>query len=143
MKRYIRNIQDKQQLIAYLQQQTEPMTITIEKGIHDKRSNDQNRLQRLWLNELAEQGDMTAEEYRAYCKLHFGVPILRNADEQFRTAYDDKVKPFPYEQKLAFMAEPFDFPVTRLMTVSQHKQYLDAIYVHFTSKGFILTEGWQ
>lgn len=147
MKRWIRNVQDKQRLIAYLQRQTEPMTITIEKGIHDKRSNDQNRLQRLWLNELAEQGDMTAEEYRAYCKLHFGVPILRNANEQFRTAYDDKVKPFPYEQKLAFMAEPFDFPVTRLMTVKQHKQFLDAIYVHFTGLGFVLTNpddlGWS
>ena len=38
------------------------------------------------------------------------------------------------------MAEPFDFPVTRLMTVKQHKRYLDAIYVHYTGLGFGLTD---
>lgn len=83
---------------------------------------------------------MTAEEYRAFCKLHFGVPILRNEHGEFRAKYDEKVKWRAYMDKLAFMAEPFDFPVTRLMTTRQHKKYLDAIYVHFTSLGFDLTD---
>lgn len=140
MKRYIQNEQDKHRLVQYLNTLEYPMTITIDKGLIGKRSNDQNRLQRLWLNELAEQGDMTAEEYRAYCKLHFGVPILREQNEEFRLLYDKKVKPHSYEQKLAFMAEPFDFPVTRLMTVKQHKEFLDKMYIHYIGQGYYLTD---
>lgn len=119
-----------------------PCTVTIENGLVEKRSNDQNRLQRLWVNELAEQDTqgLTAEEYRAYIKLHFGVPIMRNEDDDFRQAYDTKIRDrYSYEQKLEFMAIPFDFPVTRLMTVKQHKRFLDDVYVHYTSKGYRLT----
>lgn len=140
LKRFIKTDQDKAQLIAFIQNQSKPITITIEQGIIGKRSLDQNKLQRLWINELAEQGDMTAEEYRAYCKLHFGVPILRNENDKFRQLYDKKVKWRSYADKLEFMAEPFDFPVTRLMTTKQHKQYLDAIYVYFTGRGYELTD---
>lgn len=137
---WVANLLERQKLIEFLQCQQQPVTVSIEQGLVKKRSNDQNRLQRLWFNELEQQGDMTAEEYRAYCKLHFGVPILRNDDEDFRRAYDAEVKPYSYERKLKFMAEPFNFPVTRLMTVKQHKRYLDAIYVFYTGKGFELTE---
>ncbi|TWV81527.1 hypothetical protein [Moraxella sp. VT-16-12] len=140
MKRFIKTDQDKAQLIAFIQNQSKPITVTIEQGIIGKRSLDQNKLQRLWINELAEQGDMTAEEYRAFCKLHFGVPILRSENERFCQLYDKKVKWRSYADKLEFMAEPFDFPVTRLMTTKQHKQYLDAIYVHYTGLGFRLTD---
>lgn len=140
LRRFIKTEQDKSALIAFIQHSDNPMTVSIEKGIIGKRSLEQNKLQRLWINELAEQGDMTAEEYRAFCKLHFGVPILRHEDERFREAYDKKVKWRPYADKLEFMAEPYDFPVTRRMTVKQHRQYLDAIYVHYTGLGFELTD---
>lgn len=140
MKRFIKTQHDKDLLIAYIQNSDKPLTVTIEQGIHGRRSIEQNKLQRLWINELAEQGDMTAEEYRAFCKLHFGVPILRNENEKFRQTYDNKVKWRSYEDKLTFMAEPFDFPVTRLMTTKQHKAFLDEIYIHYTGLGFALTD---
>ncbi|AKG19260.1 hypothetical protein AAX09_07600 [Moraxella bovoculi] len=140
MKRFIRTQRDKDLIIEYIKNANKPLTINIEQGVHGKRSLEQNKLQRLWINELAEQGDMTAEEYRAFCKLHFGVPILRNEDERFCEVYDTKVKWRPYADKLEFMAEPYDFPVTRRMTVKQHRQYLDAIYVHYTGLGFKLTD---
>lgn len=141
MKRFVKTAHDKSTLISFIQNINTPITVTIEKGIIGKRSDKQNKLQRLWMDELAEQGDMTAEEYRAFCKLHFGVPILRNENDEFRQAYDDKIKNcYDYATKLQFMAMPFDFPVTRLMTVKQHKKYLDAIYVHYTGKGFDLTD---
>ena len=105
-----------------------------------KRSAEQNRLQRMWVNEAAKQGDQTAEEYRAYCKLHFGVPILRAENEEFRIKYDRIIKPMPYETKLELMAEPFDFPVTRLMTSKQKTKYLDQCYVFLTGQGYVLTE---
>lgn len=104
-----------------------------------KRSIEQNKLQRKWMLELEAQGDMTAEEYRGYCKLHFGVPIMRNEDEEFRRAYDRYIRDLPYEHKLAMMMVPLDFPVTRGMSTKQKTVYLDSVYRHFTGEGFVLT----
>lgn len=105
-----------------------------------KRSLDQNRLQRLWCREAAAQGDMTEEEYRSHLKLHFGVPILRRDSEEYREAYDRILRPLPYEQKLAMMAQPLDWPVTRGMTKRQKTEYLDACWQHLTGLGFRLTD---
>ena len=115
-----------------------PCTLTITKGA--PRSLAQNKLQRMWMLELEQQGDMTAEEYRAYCKAYFGVRILRAENEAFRQQYDSIVRPLEYEQKLEIMKEPIDLPVTRLMTVSQKKRYLDDIYTYWTGRGFRLTD---
>ena len=104
-----------------------------------KRSIEQNKLQRKWMLELESQGDMTAEEYRGYCKLHFGVPIMRNESEEFRRAYDRYIRDLPYEHKLAMMMVPLDFPCTRMMTTKQKTVYLDTVYRHFTGEGFVLT----
>jgi hypothetical protein len=105
------------------------------------RSNEQNRLQRLWLIEAAGQGDMSAEEYRGYCKLHFGVPIVRRDVDVFREKYDRLIKPLPYETKIEYMMEPLDFPVTRIMTVKQKTEYLSEMCRHFVMNcGFTLTD---
>ena len=116
-----------------------PCTVTIAKG--KQRSQEQNKLQRLWMNEASEQlGDnQTAEELRGYCKLHFGVPILRDAHEDFKAAYDRVIKPLSYELKLMAMMEPLDFPVTRLMTTKQKTDYLDQIHVYLSGLGCRLT----
>jgi len=115
-----------------------PFNMTLSGGAD--RSTEQNKLQRLWMNELAEQfGDMAAEEYRAFCKLHFAVPIMRAENEEWLADYDLMIKPLPYEYKLKMMAEPMDFPVTRKMTTKQMTQYLDAIYTEFTGRGALLT----
>ncbi|MCP4700477.1 MAG: hypothetical protein GY862_27035 [Gammaproteobacteria bacterium] len=100
----------------------------------------QNELQRKWLGELAEQGDWTTEEYRAYCKLHIGVPILCEGSEEFAESYHAVFDPLPYETKFNLMKVPFDFPVTRLMTAKQKVAYLDQMFVEFTELGFKLTE---
>lgn len=113
-------------------------TVSIAKGL--PRSNEQNKLQRKWLLEAEEQGDQTAEEYRGYCKLHFGVPLLRMENELFREKYDRIIRPHSYEVKLEMMMTPLDFPVTRLMTTKQKTRYLDMMYQHFREQGFILTE---
>lgn len=137
--RTIRNLTERQQFIKWLEQVPEAeLTITVRPGI--KRSLAQNRLFWQWMQDLESQGDMTASEYRAYCKAYFGVKILRAEDEAFRAQYDQHVRPLPYESKLAIMVEPIDFPVTRLMTVKQEKAFLDAIWNHFTGVGFRLTD---
>lgn len=126
-------------LIALIQSRPLPMTVQVLKG--RKRSLEQNATQQMWHAEAAAQlMDETAEEKRAYCKLHFGVAILRNEDEAFRARYDEVIRPLDYETKLKLMMVPFDFPVTRLMNTNQKKRYLDAIWNHYTSQGVQLTD---
>ena len=126
-------------LVHLIQTRPMPFTVDITKG--KRRTVAQNRTQRLWLNEIAEQlGDRTAEEVRGYSKLVFGVPILRAENETFREKYDRLIRPLPYETKLEFMMEPLDFPVTRLMSTSQLTRYLDAMAKHFAEQGVRLTD---
>lgn len=136
--RSVTNEQQREMLIRFIQGHKLPFTADIVSG--QRRSNDQNRLQRKWVTEIAEQLGETAEYWRAYCKLHFGVPILRAENEVFCEAYDRHVKGQPYEVKMAFMAEPFDFAVTRLMSTKQKSAYLDQIYRHFAEQGVVLTD---
>lgn len=125
-------------LAALISNQPLPFTAEVVKG--KRRSVEQNRLQRRLINEIAEQTGQTAEEVRALCKLTIGVPILRAANELFAEKYDRIIKPLPYETKLEVMAEPIDFPVTRLMTTAQKKEYLDSIYRTFSTKGIVFSE---
>lgn len=136
--RAIRNDADLALLVRFLQSKKRPFTVEITDG--RKRSTQQNSLQHKWMAEVAEQlGDRTPEDVRAYCKLHIGVPILREEDPEFRAKYDAVVKPMDYATKLAIMVEPFDFSVTRLMSVEQKTRYLDRVFQHFTEQGIALT----
>jgi hypothetical protein len=137
--RYIETERDVTMLHRFIAVQKRPYTISISKG--GKRSAAQNRLAHQWHKEAAEQlQDRSPDDVRAYCKLTFGVPILRTENEGFRAKYDEHVKGLPYETKLALMVEPFDFPVTRLMTVKQQTSYLDSVHKHFAEQGVILTD---
>lgn len=138
VQRIIETEQDRHMLFRFLEGQKLPMTVDIKAG--GRRTVRQNRLQRQWMNEIAMQTDMTPEEARGYCKLHFGVPILREEDEEFRKKYDRVVKPLDYETKLMLMQEPFDFPVTRLMSIQQKTRYLDTVHAFFSGRGIELTD---
>lgn len=129
---------DRALFLRYVREHRLPFTVDVTKG--KRRSVEQNRLQRLWLNEVSEQlNDRTPEEVRGYCKLHGGVPILRNENEQFREAYDRIIRPHSYEEKLEMMMVPLDFPVTRLMTTEQKTRYLDWVVQTFSKQGVVLT----
>ena len=137
--RFLETDYDRRMLIRFLEDQPLPVTVSLTKG--GKRSLRQNKLQRLWINEIAEQlSDQSPEEVRGYCKLTIGVPILRAENDTFRERYDAIVRPLPYEQKLALMMEPLDFPISRLMTTKQATAYLDGIHRHFSEKGIVLTD---
>lgn len=131
--RVIDNEEDREGLIRLIRARPMPFTVEIVKG--RRRSTEQNRLQRRRINEIAEQTGQEPEAVRAYCKLVLGVPILRAESEIFAERYDAVVKPMPYETKIALMGEPFDFPVTRLMSTEQKTRYLDAIFAHFAEQG--------
>jgi hypothetical protein len=97
---------------------------------------EQNGAQFAWYTEAEKQlQDNSAEWYRAYCKLHFGVPILRNASAEYRAAYDRIIRPLPYEHKLQMMMVPLDWPVTRAMDRHQISQFLDEVYQFLTGRG--------
>jgi hypothetical protein len=137
--RTVRNETDLTLLLRYLKSRKRPFTVEITDG--RRRSVEQNRLQRMWVGEIAEQmGDRTPEEVRGYCKLTMGVPILRAENEAFQERYDAVVRPLPYQQKLAIMMEPLDLPVTRIMSADQKTRYLDAISRHFLEQGIALTD---
>lgn len=136
--RIVETEHDRKQFIRFLEGRKFPFTVSLVDGKH--RTNDQNKLQRLWVNEISQQlGDQTPEEVRGYCKLAFGVPILRHENEAFCKEYDQLIKPLPYQSKLKLMMEPFDFGVTRIMTTRQKTAYLDRIYSEFTGQGLVLT----
>lgn len=134
----VRSEQDREQVIKIINGRDLPCTVSIKKGA--PRSIDQNKLQRKWLLEAEQQGDCTAEEYRGYCKLHFGVAIMKFESPEWAEKYDRIIRPMPYEVKLEMMMEPFDFPVTRCMSTKGKKKYLDQMYDYFTGKGFVLTD---
>lgn len=150
--RYVITHQEKAEVAEEIMNIPHGATVYWYKGKSKFRSIQQNRLQRLWIKEAAEQlKDGETEDYRAYCKLHYGVPILRNENDEFKIQYDKVVKPLSYENKLEIMKEPIDFPVTRLMTPKQKRRYLDSINVYLTGLGVCLTNpddmseygGWQ
>tara|TARA_R110002167_G_scaffold79690_1_gene219664 strand:- start:66 stop:569 length:504 start_codon:yes stop_codon:yes gene_type:complete len=103
------------------------------------RSVEQNRLQYQWYRDLEKQGDQTAQEYRAYSKAFFGIPILLAEDEEFRDSYNQTVKPLSYEIKMALMLEPIALPITSRMNTDQMSRYLNAMSKHFSTQGFRLT----
>lgn len=132
---------DRKMLLRFIENQKLPFTASVVAGKH--RTTEQNKLQRLWVKEIAEQAPGSfdsAEHARGYCKLHFGVPILRNENSAFCLEYDAVVRPLPYEAKLRLMMAPFDFGVTRIMTTKQKTAYLDAIHKHFSEQGIVLTD---
>lgn len=133
----VKTEEERQGLILLVQNRQVPFTANLTKGA--SRTWMQNKLQRKWIGEAAEQLGHTPEELRGICKLQFGVPILRAENTAFREAYDSHVKGLPYETKVAIMTEPLDMPVTRLMTTKQKTTYLDNMSRWFTEQGVYLT----
>ncbi len=94
---------------------------------------DYNALSHVWYeqvaNELREDDELGV---KSFCKLHFGVPILRAEDADFREFYDAAMKhALSYEQKIKAM----NFvPVTSLMTQAQFDKYAHAMQDHYRGK---------
>ena len=96
------------------------------------RSLDQNGISHVWYEQIArELREDTALGVKKFCKLHYGVPIMRAEDEDFRRLYDLVIKPLSYEKKLEAMAA---WPVTSLMTKSQLSQYLEAMQSAYANR---------
>lgn len=110
------------------------------------RTLDQNALWFALYQRIAQMtqiGDV--EDARRYCKLHFGVQILLNEDEDFRAAWYRTMRHLSYEEKLDLMGGnalfgPDGFPVTRLFNRAQGVAYTDRIAAEFTAKGVVFAD---
>ena len=80
------------------------------------------------------------EDVRSYCKLHFGIPILRASDQKFCQQYDEKVKGLDYETKL-FIVSHMD--VTSDFTVEEATQYIDTMIEAWQKQGCYLADPRQ
>lgn len=96
------------------------------------RSLDQNSLAHVWYEQVSrELREETPLGVKCFCKLHYGVPILRAENEDFRIQYDTVLKPLSYDKKL--LAMNF-LPVTSLMTKDQLSQYLAAMQAAYADR---------
>lgn len=100
------------------------------------RSLDQNAISHAWYAQLADElREFDDLGWKCFCKLHFGVPILRAEDAEFRAFYDAGLKGLSYEQKISAMKF---VPVTSLMTKAQLSKYLEAMQADFVGRGVVL-----
>lgn len=101
------------------------------------RSLNANALSHAWYEQVArELREDDARGVKRFCKLHFGVPILRAEDEEFRESYDAVIRRnLTYEQKLIAMDM---LPVTSRMTTKQISQYMQDMQDHYRTKGVCL-----
>lgn len=137
MRRVLTCPDDLDRLRATLIARSFPMTVTVRSG--RDRSGEQNSLQWIWAQEVAEQFDAEPSDVQAEWKLMHGVPILRAENEDFREEYDVTFKPLPYETKLRII-RLMDWPVTRRMNVKQMTKYLDAVMKYCAENGLYLTQ---
>jgi hypothetical protein len=117
--------------------------VTIKDYVID-RSIAQNRLAFRWYSDASSQL-RDGVNHRSFCKLHFGIAIIKNGtsklSEKFRIQYDWIIKPLEYEQKMALMEEPINFPVTSLFNTKQFSEYLDTMQKHYANIGVVLRKG--
>lgn len=101
------------------------------------RTLDANAVTHVWYGQIArEQGDTTPADVKAYCKLHFGVPILLAEEPEFAEMYLRLIKNrFSYEEKLELMKR---LPVTSLMTTPQLNLYRDIMQAEFARQSIVL-----
>jgi hypothetical protein len=123
--------------VGYMQEQfarldpTQRWSIKVEQYAKT-RTEEQNAISHAWYAQLAKElRDDTPLAYKCFCKLHFGVPILRAEDDEFRTVYDTAIKSLSYEKKLEVMKI---LPVTSIMKTKQLSQYLEAMQAHFADR---------
>jgi hypothetical protein len=110
--------------------------VTLKISAGKRRTLNQNDVVHAWYEQVArELREDDARGVKRFCKLHFGVPILRAEDEDFRAVYDSTVKGMTYEQKLKVMDL---LPVTSLMKTGQLSAYMETLQDHYRGRGVTL-----
>jgi hypothetical protein len=101
------------------------------------RSLDQNALMWQMYGEIAEYFGFTPGYAHCFCKLHYGVPILRLDNAEFRKLYNNLVlrRKLVYEQKIALVEY---LRVTSEFSVTQATEYIDTIIREMANEGLVI-----
>lgn len=134
MKLIVNSDQSLQDAIGELRQQYGAKRyVSVQITAGKSRTLDQNAIAHVWYEQVArELREDDAAGVKCFCKLHFGVPILRDESDVFREKYDRLIKPMRYDEKLELMEW---FPVTSLMTTPQLSKYLEKVQAHYQGRG--------
>jgi len=134
MKLIVNSDQSLQDAIGELRQQYGAKRyVSVQITAGKARTLDQNAIAHVWYEQVArELREDDAAGVKCFCKLHFGVPILRSESDEFREKYDRLIKPMRYDEKLELMEW---FPVTSLMTTPQLSKYLEKVQAHYQGRG--------
>lgn len=98
-----------------------------------KRSLEQNAISHSWYQQLADElPEDNALGWKCFCKLNYGIPIMRAEEDEFREACDRVLAVLPYESQLLAMKY---WPVTSIMTTKQLSQYAESVQDHFARRG--------
>jgi hypothetical protein len=100
----------------------------------ETRSAKQNRLSHLWYPVMGAAYHLDRHEMKAYCKLAYGVPIMRE-DKDFNAFYTTALDPLDWDQQLDAMLY---VPVTSLMKVKQMAEYLTIMDREAAVRGVVL-----
>lgn len=111
-----------------------PTRVIFKAGAED-RTTKQRRLQFFWYRARGEANGNGAKYEEHYCKLTFGVPILRCDSSEFNSFFDAALSRLTYEQQIDAMAF---VPVTRFFKVKQNVEYLNDIDQDSANHGWVL-----
>ena len=101
------------------------MEVLVKISSGKQRSISANALSHVWYSDIAKVWHESEGYAKAFCKLHYGVLILRGECEAFRQLYDKCIRNnLSYPEKLEAMKI---LPVTRLMDKDQMCRYLKAV----------------
>ena len=96
------------------------------------RTTSQNAISHAWYLQVArEEAEYTPEEVKCFCKLRYGLPILRGDDERVNELCASVIDPLPYESRVKAMRL---FPVTSLMSTKQLGEYLEHVQSHYAGR---------
>lgn len=95
------------------------------------------------ISEMTQIGDPS--EARKYCKLHHGVQILLNEDQDFQAAWYRVMRHLSYEEKLDMMGDcklfgPDGMPVTSLFNRAQGIAYTERVVSDFSARGVVFSD---
>lgn len=100
------------------------------------RSSEMNRLSHAWYSQIEDELFWNTGEAKRQCKLMIGVPLLRQADDEFNAWYTKiALREMTYENKLLLMDM---VPVTSLMKVKTMAKYLDEVQKKYAEQGVVL-----
>ena len=96
-----------------------------------KRSLDQNALSHVWYATVsAAEKEYSAAEVKRLCKLHYGIPILRE-DPEASEMLQKILGPLSYEERLKAMDW---IDVTSVLDKDQMSNYMMAIQNHYSGR---------